>query len=161
MQRTVIKHSPSGKPPVQYAGQALPAPEDWVAVRAPWIHGTYGLGYLTFQNGDMLHEYFSLERPYNAFAIYRDDESFVGWYCNVTQPTEVSGDEIHWHDLYIDVIVYPDGRTLVLDEDELSASGLAERDPELHATILAARDELLELAAEREYPFSTAPEWFG
>ena len=157
-ERRVVKLSPTGKPPVRYGGTELPAPEGWVAVRAPWVHGTYELGYLTFRNGDTLDEYFALERPYNAFALYRPGGEFAGWYCNVTQPTAIVDGEIHWHDLFIDVIVYPDGRTLVLDEDELADAGVAERDPALHAMILAARDELLELAARRAFPFSTAPE---
>jgi hypothetical protein len=156
--RHVVKLSPTGKPPVRYSGTSLPAPEGWVAVRAPWIHGTYELGYLTFQNGDTLDEFFALERPYNAFALYRADGEFAGWYCNVTHLTRIVDDEIHWHDLFIDVIVYPDGRTLVLDEDELAEAGVEASDPTLYAMILAARDELLELAARRAFPFSTAPE---
>lgn len=158
VQRRVVKHSPTGKPPVRYGGVTIPAPAGWVAVRAPWVHGTYELGYLTFQNGDTLDEYFALERPYNAFALYRATGDFVGWYCNVTQPTELADDEIHWHDLFIDVIVYPDSRTLVLDEDELEEAGLAATDPDLHAMILAARDELLELAARQAFPFSAVRE---
>lgn len=153
----VIKHPHEDGRPVQYTGRQIESPPDWIAVRATWTHGTYDLDYLRFQNGDYLDEYFALERPYNAFALYREDSTFVGWYCNVTHPTEVNGGEIHWYDLYVDVVVYPDGSTLVLDEDELEASGLARRDPNLYALILEGRDELLRLAAENAFPFCTAP----
>ena len=125
-------------------------------MRANWVHGRMDLGYLVFEPDDLLDEYFALERPYNAFALYRSSGEFVGWYCNVTHPTAVAAQTISWHDLYVDVIVYPDGRTLVLDEDELAEAGVAQRDPALHALILDARDELLRLAAERAYPFSEA-----
>lgn len=112
------------------------------------------LGYLTFLNGDVLDEYFALHRPYNAFALFRANGEFAGWYCNVTHPTTVAESEIHWHDLYLDVIVYPDGQTLVLDEDELEESGIETSNPALHAMILAGRDELLELVKSNAYPFS-------
>lgn len=156
MDVSIVKFSPMGRPPVRYAGCGFESPGGWVAARAEWVHGDMDLGYLTFLNGDYLDEYFALERPYNAFALYREHGEFVGWYCNVTHPTTVIGSEIQWHDLYVDVIVYPDGRTLVLDEDELDASGLEATNPELHARILAGRDELLEMAARRAYPFSEA-----
>ena len=153
----IVKMSPSGKKPVRYTGTLIDSPKDWIAARAEWVHGDMDLGYMTFLNGDYLDEYFALKRPYNAFALYRAHGEFVGWYCNVTHPTVVIGDEVQWHDLYIDVIAYPDGRTLVLDEDELEESGLKTSDPKLHTMIVEARDELLEMVAARAYPFSEAP----
>lgn len=153
----IVKFSPSGKPLVRYTGTTIPSPDGWVAARAEWVHGDMDLGYLTFLNGDSLYEYFSLERPYNAFALFRADGEFAGWYCNVTRPTSVCGGEIHWHDLYLDVIVYPDSRTLVLDEDELEEAELDTRDPALHAMILEGRDELLRMIQNNTYPFSEIP----
>lgn len=151
---SVVKHAPDGRELARYPGTPIPSRSGWVAVRSEWNHGEYDPGYLHFRNGDYLDEYFALSRPYNAFALFRESGEFQGWYCNVTQPTHVSGGEIHWHDLYVDVIVYPDGRTLVLDEDELAESELEASDPTLHATILDARDELLQLARDHSYPFS-------
>jgi hypothetical protein len=153
---TVVKLRPSGVEATRYAGTRIDAPAGWIAVRAQWVHGRMDLGYLVFEADDWLGEFFAIEKPYNAFALYRASGVFAGWYCNVTHPTQVVGRTITWHDLYVDVIVYPDGRTLVLDEDELAESGLEQHDPALHASILRARDELLDLAAARAYPFSEA-----
>lgn len=150
----IVKVSPDGKTPVRYTGEIIPSPEEWIVARAHWGHGDMDLGYLSFRNGDYLDEYFSLERPYNAMALFREDHTFVGWYCNVTLPTVIADGEIHWHDLFVDVIVYPDGETLILDEDELEESGLQNKNPGLHQMILAGRDELLRLVAEKAYPFS-------
>jgi hypothetical protein len=158
---TIVKLRPNGAEATRYSGARIEAPAGWIAVRAAWVHGRMDLGYLVFEPDDWLDEYFALERPYNAFALYRASGAFVGWYCNVTHPTAVTGRTITWHDLYVDVIVYPDGRALVLDEDELAESGVAQQDPALHACILNARDELLQLAAARAYPFSEAPENVG
>ena len=115
------------------------------------------LGYMAFRPGDYLDEYFALDQPFNAMALYRPGHSLVAWYCNVTLPTVVENGEIHWHDLYVDVIVYPDGTTLVLDEDELEESELSVSDPDLHRLIISGRDELLRMASAREYPFSESP----
>jgi hypothetical protein len=150
----IVKLRPEGSEAARYSGERFPAPDGWIAARAQWRYGRMDAGYMVFEPGDYLDEYFALERPYNAFALFRATGDFVGWYCNVTYPTRVTDHTITWHDLYVDVIVYPDGRTLVLDEDELAESELLERDPALHAEILAARDELLELAAANAYPFS-------
>ena len=150
----IVKVSPTGEKRVRYEGELIPGPEGWIVARARWVHGDIDLGYLEFRNGDYLDEYFALEHPYNAFALYRDDHTFVGWYCNVTHPTTVSRTEIQWHDLFVDVIVYPDGRTLVLDEDELENSGLETTDPKLFRMIISGRDELLRLVETGSYPFS-------
>lgn len=154
-QVTVVKHSPDGRPPYRYTARLMESPPGWVVVQADWPLHEVNSGPVSFKPGDVLDEYFSLERYYNAFAVHRADGSFGGWYCNVTHPTRYEGGEIHWYDLYLDVLVAPDGSVHVRDEDELEASGLERDNPELHATIIQAKDELLQMIAERSYPFST------
>lgn len=150
----VVKLEPNGQPRTRYDGSVIASPVGWIAVRAVWPHGPMDLGYMEFRDGDYLDEYFALEQPFNAMALFREDDSFVAWYCNITHPTRIVDGEIHWHDLFVDVVVYPDGSTLVRDEDELEESGLERTDPELHQLILNARDELLDMASNRAYPFS-------
>jgi hypothetical protein len=150
----VVKVRPDGSEATRYDAREMPAPDGWLAVAAQWVHGFVDIGCFAFQQDDLLVEYFSLDRPYNAFATYRAHGEFVAWYCNVTHPTSVTESEITWHDLYVDVVVLASGEVLVLDEDELEQSGLRHRDPELHARILDARDELLTLIQNLDYPFS-------
>jgi uncharacterized protein len=154
----VAKLRPDGSVATRYDAWELPAPPDWILVEAHWVHGRVDIGCFVFEPGDVLLEYFSLDRHYNAFATYRQSGEFVAWYCNVTYPTIVTDSELHWHDLYIDVIVLADGTVLVLDEDELEESALLARDPQLHATILAARDELLAMIEHDAYPFNDVRE---
>lgn len=151
-----VKLRPDGSVATQYPVTEFDAPAGWIAARAIWSYTRVDVGPFAFEPGDVLDEYFALDRPYNAFAIFREG-SFVGWYCNVTHPTRLTVNEIVWHDLWLDVLVTPDGTVLVLDEDELEESGVAERDPDLHRMIVDARDELLELIARRAYPFSETP----
>jgi uncharacterized protein len=153
---TIFKLKPDGSVATSYAAEEIPALAGWVAARAIWRFNRVDIGYYAFEPGDTLLEYFSLDGYYNAFATFRASGEFVGWYCNVTHPTTVSEAEreIRWHDLYVDVLVLPDGIVIVVDEDELADSDLADTDPALHATILAARDELLEMIQTNAYPFS-------
>lgn len=153
---TVHKLRPDGTVATTYQASSLPAPDNWVAARAEWPHQRVDIGFYAFEPGDILHEYFSLDRHFNAFATFRPNGEFVGWYCNITHPTCVDdvSREISWHDLYVDVIVLPDGIVIVLDEDELAESGLAATDPDLHVTIMSARDEVLEMISANAYPFS-------
>jgi hypothetical protein len=153
----VTKLRPDGSVAARYAARELAAPPGWLALRADWVHRRVDIGYFAFEPGDVLDEYFSMDRYYNAFATFRGDGAFVGWYCNVTYPTTVRDGELDWHDLYVDVLVLPDGTIHVLDEDELEDSRLAESDPALHSSILAAREELLHLIRSTSYPFSEVP----
>lgn len=151
---TVIKLRPDGTPATKYVATQLESPPNWIATEAWWTFKTVDIGHFTFEPGDRLEEFFSLDRWYNLFATFRPSGELVGWYCNVTYPTIVEGNELRWHDLWVDVIVMPDGQVFVLDEDELEESGIAATDPPLFATILAARDELIALSRENAYPFS-------
>ncbi|RIK46179.1 MAG: DUF402 domain-containing protein [Chloroflexi bacterium] len=153
---TIIKRRPDGSEAARYQGVRLEAQAGWQAARAVWGYRTLDAGYMVFEHGDELDEFFSLERGYNVFALYRGGRDLVGWYCNVTLPTVVEGDTIIWHDLYIDIIRYPNGQWLLLDMDELMESDLESRDPARYAAILEARDELLELMRAGAYPFSGA-----
>ncbi len=151
---TIVKLKPDGSEAIRYPGEVIASPREWVAARAPWEQRRVDLGYLIFEPDDVFLEYFSLDRPFNAFSIFTSEGQLKGWYCNVTHPSWTEAATIYWHDLYIDVIAYPDGRTLVLDEDELSESGLAHTEPALHALILKTRDDLLSMIAAAEYPFN-------
>ncbi|MGH9176503.1 MAG: DUF402 domain-containing protein [Vicinamibacterales bacterium] len=151
---TVVKLRPDGTPTATYQAPEIASPPGWIAVRATWTFRTVDIGYYSFEPGDYLDEFFSLDRWYNLFAVFRPAGALVGWYCNITYPTTVDGDELRWHDLWVDVIITPDNHVHVLDEDELDAAGLAAIDPPLHAAILAARDELIALHRANAYPFS-------
>jgi len=62
-----------------------------------------------------------------------DDDRIKGWYCNLTRPARITADAVYAEDLALDLMVYPDGRFRVLDEDEFAALKLkpAEREQAL------------------------------
>lgn len=155
----IVKWSPEGHEVARYPGEVIEAgaPAPWVAVRAMWVSRAYDLDGLLFVAGDRLHEFFSPRHTYNAFSVWTPDGRRRGWYANVTHParldTETEPMTLTWHDLYLDVVALPDGTTVVRDEDELGAAGIADNDRDLYAMIRSSAEELLGRATNREFPF--------
>lgn len=151
---TIVKLKPDGSEAIRYPGVAIEAERGWVAAQAPWEQRRVDLGYLVFEPDDIFLEFFSMNEPFNVFAIFTHRGVLKGWYSNVTYPSWVTGNTIYWHDLYIDVISYPDGEVLVLDEDELAAAGIEQADPELFQFIMEGHQRLLRMVSRSEYPFT-------
>jgi hypothetical protein len=151
---TIVKQRPDGTEAASYPGTLVDAPRGWLVARASWQFRRMDLGYMTFDPGDYLLEYFPLTEPFNAFALFSAGDAFKGWYCNVTYPTTVRGRFIYWHDLYVDVILQPDGEILILDEDELAEAGIAQSDPNLHRLILDGKQRILDRIVHGDYPFA-------
>ncbi len=83
-------------------------------------------GLLLKQNDHFLELYW-FEKYFNIYEIYDRDTSLLkGWYCNVTRPIRLADSAIFYEDLALDLLVFPDGRQLVLDQDEFAALHLDE-----------------------------------
>ena len=79
-----------------------------------------------------------------------------GWYCNVATPAEFDGENLHYVDLQIDVIVHAGTPHTweVRDEDEFEAAIQTFRYPEsLVREARAAVDKLVALVLARQFPF--------
>ena len=156
---TVTKLNPAGEAVTTYAATVVDvgAPAPWLALEARWTFKVIETHGLAFHPGDRLVEYFSPEHPYDVFAVFAPDGALRGWYANVTHPTMIDPrrdpPSVVWHDLYLDVVMLPGGKPVLVDEDELDASGLRARDPRLDARIRAAADHLLGLARAGRFPF--------
>lgn len=98
-------------------------------------------GIILRQNDRFLERYFQ-DRWYNIFEIHdREDDQLKGWYCNITKPAEIKSAEIRYVDLALDILVYPDGSYLILDQEEFTEL------PIDGDTRVAARKGLQELTA--------------
>ena len=84
-----------------------------------WV-GTkpFALGPFFLEPGDVFLEHYYAREWFNILEIHDESGTFKGWYCNVTRPVTVSQDEIRWWDLALDLLILPDGRQILLDEDE-------------------------------------------
>ena len=90
------------------------------------------------RKGTLSLGYFWEDRPYNVYHWIDGGLDTVALYFNISDATRISADSVAWRDLAVDVLMTPDGRCRVLDEDELPA----DLDAALRARIEAARDDL-------------------
>jgi predicted RNA-binding protein associated with RNAse of E/G family len=84
------------------------------------------VGELVFANGDRFLETFYTDRWYNILEVHdRADDRLKGWYCNLCFPAVFQPGDLSYRDLELDLLIYPDGRQVLLDEDEYARLELA------------------------------------
>ena len=135
-----------GSPSYRWVGQVLEQGPDFLLFGAVMETAGRDLGYVVFERGDVFYEYYYFDRWYNAFQIYSAAGELKGWYCNVTAPAIVTDDTLTFVDLALDLFVYPDGRQLVLDEEEFEDLATTTYTPDHVAAARAALAELVRLA---------------
>lgn len=123
----VIKKIPSGEEKWRYNGRIVERGEGWVKVEAFFNRDDLPFHGMVFARGDRFIETYYTDRWFNIFEIHdRLDDHLKGWYCNVTRPAVFEDGQISYVDLALDLLVFADGRQLVLDEDEFAALSLEE-----------------------------------
>ena len=156
---TVQKLDHAGNLVTSYQGQVIRSEGESIVLQARWQRERLELPYVVFERGDRFIEFFFLNRWYNIFEIHAGaDDWLKGWYCNIARPGMFADGILSAVDLALDLFVYPDGRTLTLDEDEFNALNLQSNDPPAWQRTLAAADELKTMVAARRAPFDAIPE---
>ncbi len=153
---TVIKNDHTGAEVWRYEGAILERTPEHVLLEARFNRDEVDLGYVTFRRGDRFVEHFYADRWYNVFEVH-DGESdrLKGWYCNLTRPAAFHDGIVAADDLALDLFVYPDGRQLVLDEDEFADLPISGDE---RAAVRAALADLRARAEEGRPPFTRHPE---
>lgn len=147
----VIKLDEKGREVWQYFGELIQRSETMILIEARFAREDVVTDYHTFRQGDRMLEYFYNDRWYNVFEMYDvDSDALKGWYCNITRPARFTEDTIYSEDLALDLMVYPDGRYRILDEDEFAALHLDASSQGMAESALAA---LLGMVDEREGVF--------
>ena len=128
---TVIKRDAGGEPLLSYCGVLVERNEAFVCIDAVFALDDRDLGYVYLRRGDRFREWFYTHQWFNIFRV-QDGESLAlkGWYCNITRPPAITSASVTADDLGLDVFVYPDGRTLLLDEEEFARLDLSMRESE-------------------------------
>lgn len=67
-------------------------------------------------------EIFYFDRWYNYFIFYEPGGEFRNFYVNIALPPKISSSAVDYVDLDIDIIVWKDGKVVVLDEEEFGAN---------------------------------------
>jgi hypothetical protein len=128
----------------RYEGYVLNRSENSILIEALFNRPDLPFHGILLRENDRFIERYYTDRWYNVFEIHdRDDDHLKGWYCNITTPAEVSPDFISYVDLALDLLVYPDGSYLVLDQDEFETLKL---DADTQCKANMALDELLKIA---------------
>jgi protein associated with RNAse G/E len=106
----------------------------------------------TLRRGDVFVEFYYWDRWYNVFQISQPDGTLKGWYANVGLPAELDAQAgvLRYVDLELDVWIAPDGRFVVLDEDEYAA--LLSEHVQLAEAAERGRETLLTLAESGRLP---------
>jgi protein associated with RNAse G/E len=76
----------------------------------------------TLKRGTISYEFYWLDRWHNIFCFFEPSGEFRNYYLNVSMPPTFSEGVVDYIDLDVDVVVWPDGRVVVLDEADLRAS---------------------------------------
>ncbi len=119
----VIKLNPQRIETWRYAGTILGLAPQAVLLEAHFNREDIQFHGMSFRKDDPFTEIYFSDRWYNLYEIHdREDDHLKGWYCNVSLPAELDLDrhEIRYVDLALDLLVFPDGRQLVLDENEFA-----------------------------------------
>ena len=137
---TVIKKDVQGHETFRYSGIVLERRPEYVRLEARFNRDDLRLEEVLLKRNDRFVETFYMTRWYNIFEIYdRDSGDLKAWYCNVGYPAVTEAGMVSYKDLALDLLVYPDGRQVVLDEDEF---GMLELSPQVRQQALTALDEL-------------------
>jgi uncharacterized protein len=116
---TIIKQNVQGEETWRYTGRVLEQDDHSILIEANFNRPDTPFHGMMLGEGDRFVEIYFSDRWYNIFQIHdRNDESLKGWYCNITRPAVITSDRIEYIDLALDLLVFPDGRQLVLDQDE-------------------------------------------
>lgn len=116
---TVIKRDAGGNPVLTYSGVLVERNEGFVCIDAVFALDDRDLGYVFLRRGDRFREWFYADQWFNIFRVQDGDTlALKGWYCNITRPPLIATASVTADDLVLDLFVYPDGRTLLLDAED-------------------------------------------
>ena len=150
---TIKKLDFTGQLVTAYQGRVIQRTPTSVVIRARWRRPRLDLGYVVLETGDLFVETHHADRWYALFEIHASDGALKGWYVNFSRPAAISAGEISAVDLHLDLFVYPDGRTLLLDQDEYAALDLPRVEPAAHQAIQSALADLQARATQKLHPF--------
>jgi uncharacterized protein len=128
----IIKCNTQGEEVYRYAGTVLEHSGECVFVEAFFNRDDLRSHGMVLARDDRFLEMYYSQRWYNIFEIHsKVDGSLKGWYCNVTRPAVFGDGVISYVDLALDLLVFPDGRQLVLDEDEFAVLRISDDEKEI------------------------------
>jgi len=124
---TVIKNNHLGKEVWRYDGKIIKRTPDLVLVEAFFNRPDLPFHEIVLKEGDQFIELYPFTKWFNIYQIHDPESGHIkAWYCNVTRPIRMIDHKIEYDDLALDLLVYPDRRQVVLDQDEFLTLHLSE-----------------------------------
>jgi hypothetical protein len=139
----VHKLNPSHQETWQYWARVINIFTDGVLLEAFFDGDDRSFYGIKLEKNDRFIERYFTDRWYNIYEIYyKENGELKGWYCNVAEPAVISNDGISFIDLALDVLVFPNGKIQLLDEEEFARLDLT---PEQNSKSLEAVEELKDI----------------
>jgi uncharacterized protein len=137
----------ANKPPYLYSGELVERGPNHIVIDARFDKDGVSMEDIPIKRGDHFIETYYSDRWYNIYEVRSGaDEGLKAWYCNVSYPAEITAEQVTFRDLALDLLVYPDGRQAVLDEDEFATLVIP---PEDKLQALAGLQQLKDLFNEK------------
>lgn len=145
MQEVIVrKCNLQGEETWRYQGEVLRAYADRMLIEARFNRSDLPFHGILLRENDRFVEIYYADRWYNIFEVHdKDDDCIKCWYCNICKPAVIEDGFICYVDLALDLLVFPDGKMLVLDEDEFAALDMDEATREAAETALAELQQWL------------------
>jgi uncharacterized protein len=74
---------------------------------------------VSFHSGSKSYGYYWTKRNYNIYHWVDNHKKTIVFYFNISRNTKILERSVEWNDMIVDVAVFPDGKTMILDEDEI------------------------------------------
>jgi hypothetical protein len=140
----VVKLDYKGREVFRYPGWELVRESNSITLEAFFSWGDTPVKDITLQRGDRFVETYYTDRWYNIFEIFvHDSDELKAYYCNIGYPARITDRVVSYRDLALDLLVLPDGRQFVLDEDEFQQLTLSEHTRQQALAGLASVQEVL------------------
>jgi hypothetical protein len=126
---TIIKNDHQGNEVWRYPGEVLTRTEKGLIAEAFFNRSDLEFNGLFLKENDRFLELYLHDKWFNIYEIFdRDTRDLKAWYCNITRPVRQEAGSLYYDDLALDLLVFPDGHRMVLDEEEFVQMELKEVD---------------------------------
>lgn len=117
----MIKLDHAGIETHRYQGRVLDRADSSIILEAFFDRDDIPVDHVLLNRGDRFIEFYYTDRWYNIFEVHdRKNDSIKCWYCNISSPAVIMEDRIIYKDMALDLLVYPDGQQVILDEAEFN-----------------------------------------